>query len=179
MNPAKRLSISIITLVLLCLCLCITSFALGMAVYEVQNNVFQTGGIEIDLNGGKPVITADEFLFEPGMSVEKPFYIQNNGTWAVYYKLYFSGVSGALGDVLDVTILDDEGNTLVCGKLSELTRDSVHALENELAVDQREELRVLFHFPENEGNELQGQFLTFELSAVAVQTKNNPDKEFD
>lgn len=179
MNGAKRLSISVITLVILCLCLCITSFALGMAVYEVRDNTFQTGGIKIDLNGGKPVITADEFLFEPGMTVEKPFYIQNNGTWAVYYKLYFSGVSGDLGSVLDVTVLDADGNMLVCGKMSELTQNSVHALESELAVGQRQALTVRFHFPEEAGNTYQGESLTFELSAIAVQTKNNPDKEFD
>ncbi len=179
MNGAKRLSISVITLVILCLCLCITSFALGMAVYEVKNNSFQTGGIEIDLNGGKPVITAAEFLFEPGMTVEKPLYIQNNGTWAVYYKLYFSGVSGDLGNALDVTVLDADGNMLVCGKMSELTQNSVHALENELAIGQRQELTVRFHFPENAGNTYQGDTLTFELSAIAVQTKNNPDKEFE
>ncbi len=179
MNQGKRLSVSVVLLVILCLCLCITSFALGLALYEVRDHSFQTGGIEIDLNGGKPVITAEEFLFEPGMTVEKPFYIQNNGTWAVYYKLYFSGVSGELGDVLDVTILDGSGNRLVCGKMSELTQNSVHALENELAVGQRQDLTVRFHFPEDAGNTYQGNTLTFELSAIAVQTKNNPDKEFD
>ncbi len=179
MKGTKRLSISIITLIILCFCLGITSFALGLAVYEVRNNTFQTGGIEIDLNGGKPVITADEFLFEPGMTVEKPFYIQNNGTWAVYYKLYFSGVSGDLGNVLDVTILDESGNMLVFGKMSELTQNSVHALENELAMNERQELTVRFHFPEDAENTYQGNTLTFELSAIAVQTKNNPDKEFD
>ncbi len=179
MNKAKRLSISLVSLVALCLCLCITSFALGMAVYEVRSNRFQTGGIEIDLNGGRPVITAEEFLFEPGMTVEKPFYIQNNGTWAVYYKLYFSHVSGNLGDVLDVTILNDRGEELLSGKLAALTEKRVPALENELAVDQRENMTVRFHFPEESGNETQGGSLTFELSAIAVQTKNNPDKEFD
>lgn len=179
MNKAKRLSISIVTLVVLCVCLCITSFALGMAVYEVKNNSFQTGGIEIDLNGGNPVITADEFLFEPGMTVEKPFYIQNNGTWAVYYKLYFSQVSGNLGDILDVTILNEDGEELLSGKLSALTEKNVPALENELKVDERQELTVRFHFPEEEGNTYQGGSLRFELSAIAVQTKNNPDKEFE
>ncbi len=179
MNNAKRLSISIATLVVLCVCLCVTSFALGMAVYEVKNNSFQTGGIEIDLNGGKPVITADEFLFEPGMTVEKPFYIQNNGTWAVYYKLYFSQVSGNLGDVLDVTILNEDGEELLSGKLAALTEKNVPALENELAMNERQDLTVRFHFPEGEGNIYQGGSLRFELSAIAVQTKNNPDKEFD
>ncbi len=179
MNNAKRLSISVATLVILCVCLCVTSFALGMAVYEVKNNSFQTGGIEIDLNGGKPVITADEFLFEPGMTVEKPFYIQNNGTWAVYYKLYFSQVSGNLGDVLDVTILNEDGEELLSGKLSALTEKNVPALENELAMNERQDLTVRFHFPEEEGNAYQGGSLRFELSAIAVQTKNNPDKEFE
>ncbi len=179
MKQTKRLSISIITLLVLCLCLCVTSFALGMAVYEVRSNIFQTGGIEIDLNGGKPVITEDEFLFEPGMTVEKPFYIQNNGTWAVYYKLYFSQVSGNLGDILDVTIVNKDGDKLLSGKLSALTEKNVPALENELAMKERQDLTIIFHFPEEEGNEYQGGSLTFELSAIAVQTKNNPDKEFD
>ncbi len=179
MDKEKRLSISIAALIALCLCLCITSFALGMAVYEVKNNSFQTGGIEIDLNDGKPIITAEEFLFEPGMTVEKPFYIQNNGTWAVYYKLYFSQVSGNLGDVLDVTILDEEGTELLSGKLSALTEKNVPAVENELTIGERQNLVVRFHFPEEEGNAYQGGSLRFELSAIAVQTKNNPDKEFD
>ncbi len=175
----KKLTISIVSLVLLCLCLCITSFALGYTVFEIRNNRFQTGGIEIDLNGGKPIITADEFLFEPGMTVEKPFYIQNNGTWAVYYKLYFSEVSGNLGDVLDVTIFNEEGETLLTGKMSSLTEKDVPALEDELAMGERKNLTVQFHFPEEEGNATQGSSLTFQLAAIAVQTKNNPDKEFD
>ncbi len=179
MNKAKRFSISIVSLVLLCLCLCITSFALGITVYEVKNNSFKTGGIDIDLNGGKPIIGEREFLFEPGMTVEKPFYIQNNGTWAVYYKLYFSQVSGSLGDILDVTILNGNGEELLSGKLSALTEKKVPALEDELEMGERKNLTVRFHFPENAGSEYQSDVLTFELSAVAVQTKNNPDKEFD
>ncbi len=179
MNRARKLTISIVTLVILCLCLCVTSFALGMVTSEVKNNTFQTGGIEIDLNGGQPVITADEFLFEPGMTVKKTFYIQNNGTWAVYYKLYFSQISGGLGDVLDVTILAEDGSELLSGKLSALTEQNVPALEDELGVNERQELTILFHFPEDAGNAQQADTLTFELSAIAVQTKNNPDKEFD
>ncbi len=179
MNKAKKLSISIMTLVILCVCLCITSFVLGMAVYELKNNRFQTGGVEIDLNGGRPIITAEEFIFEPGMTVEKPFYIQNNGTWAVYYKLYFSQVSGNLGDILDVTILNEDKEELLSGKLSALTEKNVPALEDELEIDERKNLIVRFHFPKEEGNTYQGGSLRFELSAIAVQTKNNPDKEFE
>ncbi len=178
-NSAKRLSISIITLVILCTCLCVISFALGMVVYEVNNNTFATGTIDIDLNGGEPVITANEFLFEPGATVEKSFYIKNNGTWAVWYKLYFSEVSGNLGDVLEVTIKNKDGTILMKGKLAELTEKNVPAMEDELAMNEKQEMTIVLHLPEYSGNNVQGGNLTFELSAVTVQTKNNTGKEFE
>lgn len=178
-SKKRKLSISIVAMVLLCFCLCITSYALAYAVIKVDDNSFQTGGIGIDLNHGEPVITADEFLFEPGMTVEKPFYIQNNGTWAVYYKLYFNQVEGNLGHVLDVTILDEEGEVLLSGKLAELTKGNVPAVESVLEVKQRQDLTVRFHFPETAGNSMQSGSLTFELSAIAVQTKNNKGMEFE
>lgn len=179
MNKTKKLSVNIIVLILLIAGLCITSLALAYTVIKMENNRFQTGRIEIDLNNGEPVITADEFLFEPGMTVEKPFYIQNKGTWAVYYKLYFAQVEGNLGDVLDVTILNEEGQSLLTGKLSTLTQGNVAALENALEVSERQDMTIRFHFPEESGNAQQSGSLTFELSAVAVQTKNNPDVEFN
>ena len=113
MNKPKKLRISIALLVVLSLCFCVTSFALAYAVLRVDSNVFQTGHIDIDLNGGQPVIAEDEFLFEPGMTVKKDCYIQNNGSWAVYYKLYFTNVEGALGDILDVTIRGADGQVPV------------------------------------------------------------------
>ncbi len=179
MDKKKKLSISIASLILLCFCLSVTSFALGYTVFKVENNRFRTGGIGIDLNGGQPIITEDEFLFEPGMTVEKPFYIKNNGTWAVYYKLYFSDVKGELGDVLDITITDSNGTQLIKGKMSELTEKKVKALESQLDVGQKQELKAVFHFPEEAGNQWKNGSVSFEMSAIAVQTKNNPNKEFD
>lgn len=179
MNDSKKLNISIATLVVLFLCLCVTAFALAYAMLRVDNNVFETGEIDIDLNGGKPVIEADEFLFEPGMTVEKSFYIKNNGTWAVYYKLYFSNVKGDLGDVLDVTIENAEGNVLLQGKLSKLKRHNVPVVEDELKVGERRDMTIIFHFPEDAKNTAQSDNVSFALSALAVQTKNNDGKEFE
>lgn len=179
MNEPKKLNISIATLVVLFLCLCVTAFALAYAMLRVDNNVFETGEIDIDLNGGKPVIEADEFLFEPGMTVEKSFYIKNNGTWAVYYKLYFSNVKGDLGDVLDVTIKNADGNVLLQGKLSKLNRHNVPVAEDELQVGERRDMTIIFHFPEDAKNTAQSDNVSFALSALAVQTKNNDGKEFE
>ncbi len=80
--------------------------------------------------------------------------------------------------MLDVTILTKEGEELLRGKLSSLTEKNVPALADELEVGQRQELMVRFHFPKEEGNEHQGDGVTFALSAIAVQTKNNDNKEF-
>jgi hypothetical protein len=175
----KKMSISITVLVLLIVGLVTISFGLAYTIIKMENNSFQTGNIAIDLNNGEPVIMADEFLFEPGMTVEKPFYIQNNGTWAVYYKLYFDQVDGDLGDVLDVTILDNGGAALLTGKLSALTRESASPLEDVLETGERQDLKVRFHFPEEAGNAMQSGSLSFELSAITVQTKNNPDKAYN
>ena len=87
----KKLQLNIVTLLLLCLGLCITSFAISYTIIKIENNTFQTGGIDIDLNGNAPIIP--ECQMAPGMTVEKEFYIKNNGGWAVFYKLYFEGRS--------------------------------------------------------------------------------------
>ncbi len=180
MDNKKRLSVSFTTMIVLCICLCVTSFALGrLSLGEVKENTFATGTIDINLNDGNAIITQDDYLFEPGMTVEKEFFIRNEGTWEVYYTLFFSGVEGELADVLDVTILDSDKQPLMTGKMSDLTRENIPALENELAVGETQTMYVRFYFPENAGNSAQTGSLKFELSAIAVQTKNNPEKEFD
>ena len=105
-KTAKRLTGGIIAIIVLAVCLCITTFALVYASVSVENNLFHTGGVKINLNDGKPVIREHEFLFEPGMTVVKDFFIENDSTWEVYYRLYLDNVSGGLSRVLTVTIKD-------------------------------------------------------------------------
>ena len=85
----KKLTRGIITAIILAVCLCITTFALVWETVSVENNLFHTGTVKINLNDGKPVIEEHEFLFEPGMTVKKDFFIENQSTCDVYYKLYF------------------------------------------------------------------------------------------
>ena len=99
-KTSKKLAGSIIAVIALALCLCITTFALIWATISVENNLFHTGSVKINLNDGKPVIAEHEFLFEPGMTVKKEFFIENKSTCDVYYKLYFNNVSGGLADVI-------------------------------------------------------------------------------
>ncbi len=176
-KTAKKLTGGIVTIIILAVCLCITTFALVYASVSVNDNLFHTGTVQVDLNGGKPVIQEHEFLFEPGMTVKKDFYIQNESTWDVYYRLYLDDISGGLADVLTVTILDGD-NILYSGTANELTRQNVAAADDTLKIGQRRDLTVLFHYPEDKGNDTQDLDLTFTLCAEATQTKNNPDRLF-
>lgn len=177
-QTARKLTGSVFLIILLCLCLCITTFALIWSIVTVDDNYFYTGKVEIDLNDGKPVIEEHEFLFEPGMTVVKDFYIKNNSTWDVYYKLYLDDVTGGLADVLDITIKDGE-KILFNGKPNELTENLVGAADDILYLKEKKEMQIVFHYPEESGNQTQDSVLTFTLCADAVQTKNNPNKEFD
>ena len=158
-KTAKKLTASVVAVIILAVCLCITTFALVYSTVAVDNNLFQTGEIKIDLNGGQPVITEHEYLFEPGMTVEKPFYIENQGTWDVYYKLYFDNIEGGLADVLDVEIRDGD-TVLFNGKIADLTKEKVGAADDVLRLHERRELTISFHYPEEAGNGGQAQYLS-------------------
>ena len=177
-KTAKRLTGSIIIVILLIIGLVITTFALIYANISVEKNIFHTGEIRINLNDGKPVIREQEFLFEPGMTVKKDFFIENDSTWDVYYKIYFADVSGGLADVLSVTIKDGD-KVLYEGPANTLKRETVSAADDILRMKQRKNLTVYFHFPEDKGNKTQNMNLTFTMCADATQTKNNPDRLFD
>lgn len=177
-NTAKKLTGGIITIIILAVCLCFTTFALVWATVSVENNLFHTGSVEINLNDGKPVIHENEFIFEPGMTVKKDFFIENNSTWSVYYKIYFDNASGGLADVLLVAVKDGE-KTLYTGTANELNRQSVTAADDILQMKEKKTLTVEFYFPEDKGNEAQGLDLSFTMCAEATQAKNNPNKLFD
>lgn len=177
-KTAKKLTGGIAAIVILAICLCVTTFALVYASVSVENNLFHTGDVKINLNDGEPVIREHEFLFEPGMTVKKDFFIENNSTWDVYYRLYFDNVSGGLADVLEITVKDGD-KTLYSGTANELTKQNVVAADDTLKIGQKRNLTVYFYYPENSGNETQNLDLTFTLCADATQTKNNPNKLFD
>lgn len=176
-KTAKRLTGGIIAIVVLAVCLCITTFALVYESVAVENNLFHTGEVKINLNDGKPVIREQEFLFEPGMTVEKNFFVENNSTWDVYYRVYLDKVSGGLADVLNITVKDGD-RVLYSGTANELTKQNVSAADDMLKIGQRRDLTVVFYYPEESGNDTQNLDLTFTLCAEATQTKNNPNKQF-
>ncbi len=177
-NTSRRLTWSVVFAVLLSMALCVTTYALFYATVTVEENYFKTGTVSIDLNGGQPVIEAHEFLFEPGMTVEKPFYVQNGSTWPVYYRIYFDNVTGGLAGVLEITVLSGT-EILYKGTAESMTRENTPAADDLLLIGERRDLTIRFHYPENSENKTQNWEMKFDLCAEAVQEKNNPDREFD
>ena len=176
-DTSKKLTKSIILAVILAVFLCITTYALVYAV-SVENNIFRTGKVDINLNDGKALINEHEFLFEPGMIVKKDFFIENKSTWSVYYRLYLDNVSGGLADMLEITFTD--GDTVICsGTAADLNRSNVKAADQMLQVGEKKTLSAYFHFPEDKDSKAQNLTLVFDLCADAVQTRNNPGKVFD
>lgn len=181
-NTRRRLTGGIVAAILLAMCLAVTTYALVYYSVEVRDNYFKTGEVKLNLNDGKTIINENEYLFEPGMTVEKDFFLENESTEAVYYRLYFKDVKGGLATVLQVSVRDESGKLLYSGTPAALTlspeADNIAAANDQLKAGERRELTMSFYFPREAGNSAQNRNLEFNLCAQATQVRNNPDKTF-
>lgn len=175
-NTSKKLTIGIIVLILLSIALFITTTALVYSMLSESDALFESARVEIDLNGGLPII--DETGFAPGMTIEKEFFIKNNGSADVYYKLFFDNLKGDLVDLVEITILDKD-KVLYEGSAKELSEALVGTVSDPLLRGDKKILTARFYLPDDVGNSAQEQLFNFDLHAIAVQTKNNPDRLFD
>lgn len=174
---AGKLMAGVIALTVLLMSLCVTTLALIYENLISHEADISTGKVSIDVNGGEPIITEGEFEFEAGTTVKKTFYLQNNSTCAVYYRLYFSDINGALADAMIVTVSKGE-TPLYTGRIGDLTAKG-NAADDILRVDERRELTLTLYLPETVGASVAGETLSFTLCADAVQAPNNDNKVFE
>lgn len=175
---ASKLTAGIAMVIVLSICLGVTTFALAYTTITVEHNLFSTATMQINLNNGVPVVEEDEIFFEPGMEIEKAFFLENQGSIDIYYKIYFEQLDGGLANFMTVIIKAGE-DILYDGPARNLTRDKVEAADKTIAAGQRQDLSITFCFPSDIGNEAQGLEVSFQLAAEAVQARNNPFKRFD
>ncbi len=162
------LSIGMTVTALLAVFLCVLMFMLLRA----------TAPVKINLNGGNPVISEYEYEFKPDTTVEKTFYVENEGSQNLYYKMYFNHVSGELADLLEVTILNGE-IVLYSGTAKSLTRNKVKAVNDILCPGERRYLTIRFHMPNTAESTGKDMSLSFDFCVDAVQMQNNPNKDFN
>lgn len=177
---------------LLTLGLIVTSVAITISSVEVRENVFTTGTVKLDLNGGAAVVDmtnpdaehANESKFsEPGFRIKRDFYLKNIGSAAAYYKLYAgyedTPENNALANALDVEITyKDTGVLLFSGKLSALNLSSAPVADSSLDAGDTVWFTAVFRFSKDAGNDLQNKMLSFNLYARGTQVRNNPGKNF-
>ena len=174
----RKLKLGVATIIVLLLCLCVTTFALVYATVSVENHIFSTATVSINLNDGEPVIEEEGIYFAPGRSVQKEFFIMNTGSVDAWYKLYFTNVEGSLANKIEV-LIEHDGEMLYKGLLASLTAENVYSTDDALAVGEKRVLTITFYMQSGSENVYQGGLLTFDISADAVQVKNNPDRIFD
>ena len=91
-NLTKKITASIIAILLLTAALSVTTFVHVVSMISTDGHIFSAGNVAINLNDGKPVISGDDALFEPGATFERPFTIENRSSCDVCYKFYFENV---------------------------------------------------------------------------------------
>lgn len=177
----KKLKIEITIIVVLMLCLCITTVALALS-QTTTKNTFKTDAIDIVLNNGQKIISEHDNCIAPGKTITTTFPLKNNSDHEIYYRLYFSNIRDehtSLSEVLEVSVKRvDTGETLYEGFMPDLIRTKVNAIKEPLPANEEIMLEATFYLPESAKNRLQGQGVTFDFVAEAVQTENNDGMDF-
>ena len=141
------------------------------------NNFITVGKVKINVNDGEPIIATEVFL-SPGDIVQEDFFIENQGKSKVYYRIYFSNVSGELKDYTLFEI-SHQGKTLRKGKVVDLTKENALVDQNELDKNQKRTLTVKIYLPTDMQTQVINGELIFDTVVDAVQTRRNPNQLFD
>ena len=73
----------------------------------------------------------------------------------------------------------DGDKLLFCGTAEEWTKEASCVSDTPLAAGETRRLTAVVRMEETAGNLYQGGDITFDMTADAVQSKNNPDKSFE
>lgn len=174
----KKAARSIAGIIALAVMLTLTSLALVLSFVAVEDNIFQNATVQIELNGGRPVFDGSDMNVEPGAALKRDFTIQNTGTADVYYRLYLENVEGALQKALRFEVYDGE-RQLFSGTADEWNSQTPCVGDAPLLVGETRTLTMLIKMEETAGNAFQNASIAFDITADAVQVRNNPDKVFE
>lgn len=175
-NTKRKVYGSIFIVLVLSVMLALTTVALFASVLTSEDNFFETAQVKIDVNDGQVLFDGNMHI-EPGMTLKEDLVIKNLSTVDVYYRLYLENVDGALKDALIFKIYDGE-ELLYSASAADFSEQNPFVGQEILQPDQTKTLSLCVRMKETAGNMYQQQSIQFDLSANAVQAKNNPDKEF-
>ena len=174
----KKVISSILAIIVLVCMLVLTTYALIASFVSIDNNLFQTENVNIELNGGKTVFDATDINIEPGHALVQDFTLENKGTADVYVRLYLENLQGPLQEALTFSVYDGD-KLLFSGTANELTKQSPCVTQSPLLSGECRILTAVVSMDPSTGNAYQNGGITFDMTADAVQSRNNPDKSFE
>lgn len=174
---SKKAAVSFTVLIALCFMLAVTTFALLVTTVSVYNNLFTTGSVSVQFNGGKKVFSETDLLLSPGQTLERPMTITNIGEAPAYCRIYIENVRGSLNEALLFHIYDD-GQLVKTVRPCDFTAQNALKLPAALQPGETYSYLVQVVMEENGGNTYTESGVTFDFIVHAVQAVNNPDREF-
>ena len=182
MSTKKKIFLNMAGIIFMCAAFATITWALFFHLVSVDNNFFQTGYVEIELTNGVspdgPVFGGDDLALAPGNSVTKPMVLKNKSSDPVHYRIYVENVSGDLQYALLFRIYDENHTLLKTVVLADFNDGDALESDVPLAIGGEKTFYIEAAMNECAGNEYEGRALTFDFVAKAVQSKNNPTKEF-
>ncbi len=186
-STQKKVWVSILVILLLFVMFAVTTYAFVASFVSSEGNLFETAKVDIDLNGGEPIFSADSFIavpgepskfLEPGRMTRRTFTVTNNSTVDVYYRLYLQDIVGPLQDVLTMNIYDENNNLLYSQVMADMTSENPFVDEAVLKVGETKNLIADVVMSSSAGNFYQDESVEFAMVADATQVRNNPSKKF-
>ncbi len=178
MMKNKKLARSIALVFLLVVTFAIVTYAVLRATTRVSDHFVQTGEISITFDTETQIFDGVDYNLEPGASVVQTLSVKNVGTGALYFRLYFENVEGIVSDQLTFNFYDEDGALVKSVSAKEFTSDNYLESTVALEVGETVEYEVIVTMGKSAGNTYQDQSLTFDIVALAVQSKNNDAQEF-
>lgn len=162
MNKTKKLLMAMGTMALAAMLIGAGTFALFTAEATNEGNTFATGTLTIeDITNGDGSAAFNVRNMAPGDSGEGTIIIKNTGSLDAWVKVDSVDTEGALFEGDNPLELNYDGGTI------------------EIKAGDSEEFEVNYEFPVDAGNEYQGASGEATFNFTAVQTKNNPNQDWE
>lgn len=182
----KKLSKVFATILIAAIFLIIVAYAIGEATLLIENNIFQSGNMSVQLsneNGDPdvPIVDCDRLIEKLVLngSVGTNFIVKNTGTLNFKYKIFFENVEGNIQDQVLVSIHPkDDTSGRVFRPLSEITSKdpAITGQMNATGLDAVQAFTIDFIWPADQTIP-ENEKLKFDIR-VTVGQVNMPDNLF-
>ncbi|MDF2699375.1 MAG: hypothetical protein K0Q49_931 [Haloplasmataceae bacterium] len=168
----------LITTLLLFSLLSLTTYAYFSNELKL-NNIFKSATVKISINDKQNKLFDETVLnLSPGVKQSKPLTIKNLGTVEVYYKFYLDHVNGELDDVILFNIYFED-SLVYSVHPSMFNENNALVSKNPLKVGESHTYTIEVECMDVTDETYQSKNLKFDIVAIAVQAKNNPDILFE